>query len=291
MPLSVPVRASVPGPGAGGPVVLPGALSPLTADLVLGPRRTALVVAVSRHGTYLALGARVLPVLGRGAPALPGALRLAGDAGPAVLGATTGDRVEVGERMVRLPAATVRAARTWRPHRVGSGSSVRSGGDARRVRAALAAATADAPAWLSAGAHRAVTDLDPSAAVHDLVGRGPGLTPSGDDALAGALLLLRACGDHAGRLDALVAAVRARAGSTTAVSAALLDAAADGWAAPEVVALVDAVAVADAQAVATALPAVLATGHTSGRDLVTGVAAALAQAPALDHPARPTVAA
>ncbi|HYN68063.1 MAG TPA: DUF2877 domain-containing protein [Ornithinibacter sp.] len=104
-----------------------------------------------------------------------------------------------------------------------------------------------------------------------MVGRGAGLTPSGDDALAGALLVTHALG--AGR--ALADAVRARLRSTTAVSAALLDAAADGYGARPVVALVDAVVASRADAVRRALPAVLAIGHTSGADTVAGIRAAL----------------
>ena len=104
-----------------------------------------------------------------------------------------------------------------------------------------------------------------------LVGRGIGLTPSGDDALAGALLVAHALG--AG--DGLADAVRARLHATTAVSAALLDAAADGYAARPVVTLVDAAVVGDPDAVRRALPAVLAIGHTSGADTVTGIRAAL----------------
>ena len=109
-------------------------------------------------------------------------------------------------------------------------------------------------------------------AVAGLVGRGPGLTPSGDDALAGALLVASALGTG----TALADAVRARLGATTAVSAALLDAAADGYAARPVVDLVDAAVAGDADAVARALPAVLAIGHTSGADTVLGIRTALA---------------
>jgi len=69
--------------------------------------------------------------------------------------------------------------------------------------------------------------------------------------------------------------VRARLATTTAVSAALLDAAADGRAARPVVTLVDAAVAGDRDAVTRALPAVLAIGHTSGADTVTGIRAAL----------------
>ena len=70
--------------------------------------------------------------------------------------------------------------------------------------------------------------------------------------------------------------MRARLAATTAVSAALLDAAAEGYAAHPVVALVDAAVAGDPDAVRRALPAVLAIGHTSGADTVTGIRAALA---------------
>ena len=109
-------------------------------------------------------------------------------------------------------------------------------------------------------------------AVAGLVGRGPGLTPAGDDALAGALLVAHALGAGTDLADA----VRARLHATTAVSAALLDAAADGYAARPVVTLVDAAVANRPDAVARALPAVLAIGHTSGADTVTGIRAALA---------------
>ena len=117
-------------------------------------------------------------------------------------------------------------------------------------------------------------------AVAGVLGRGPGLTPSGDDALAGALLVAHAVG----AAPPFAAAVRARLHATTAVSAALLDAAADGFAAGDVVSLVDAVLAGDEAAVAAALPAVLAIGHSSGRDLVTGVAAAVEALHAIHQP-------
>ncbi|QKE85643.1 DUF2877 domain-containing protein [Arthrobacter sp. NEB 688] len=250
------------------PRVLAGAVSPLTADLVHGPRRTAEVLATGRVGTYLRVGERVLPVLGPDAVALPTALRVVDALDPAGLHA--GAAVLVGGGEVVLPSVTVTAARTWRPARVPTG---RLGPDDGRVASLLEAATTAAPAWLVDGVTAAATATDPDPATRSLVGRGPGLTPSGDDALAGALLLRRA----AGMPDAdLAAAVRRRLGATTAVSAALLEGALDGWATPDVVALVTAVARADAAAVTTLLPAVLAVGHTSGRDLVTGLAATLA---------------
>lgn len=267
----MPPPAQAPSPG---PVVLPGALSPLTADLVRGPRRPLVVLGVHRAGAYLGAGGRVLPVLGHDALALPGALRLAEPCDRLDLRVVAGDVVVVGAGSVRFPAVTVRGVRTWRPSRVARG--VPGGVVAAAVRAVLADGCPSAPGWLGPAVTDAVTGASVEA-VRRLVGHGPGLTPSGDDAVAGALLVRRALGAAplGGRPDPLAAAVRARLDATTAVSASLLGAALDGWATPEVVALVGAVAAGDPAGVRQALPPVLAVGHTSGGDLVAGVLAAV----------------
>lgn len=261
-----------------GPSVLPGALSPLTADLVRGARRPAVVLGAGRYGVYLGIADRVLPVLASDALALPSAVRLAEPAAALDLHARPGDVVLVGAGSIRLRDIVVRGVRTWRPRRVAPGRTPGPAAlaDVREVLASALAPT-DPPAWLGAGVVSALTDDAPVGAVRALVGRGPGLTPSGDDALAGALLARRRCGAvPRGRgADSLALAVRAGCGRTTAVSSALLEAAVDGWAAPEVVDLVDAVGHGDVDGVRAVLPAVLAVGHTSGRDLVVGVHAAL----------------
>ncbi|QIM21571.1 DUF2877 domain-containing protein [Phycicoccus sp. HDW14] len=228
-----------------------------------------------RAGAYLAAADRVLPVLGHDALALPGAVRLGEPCDRLELGVVAGDVVVVGAGTLAFPALTVRGVRTWRPARVARGAVAHAA--TGPVRSALAGGCPAAPDWLAPAVVEALTATAPEQAVGRLVGRGPGLTPSGDDALAGALLVRRALGHvpPRGRPDPLAAAVRARLHATTAVSASLLAAALDGWATPEVVALVDAVAAGDLAATRAALPPVLAVGHTSGADLVAGLGAAL----------------
>lgn len=115
--------------------------------------------------------------------------------------------------------------------------------------------------WLDLPAHGRLspTDLD------RLLGRGPGLTPLGDDVLAGWLTACAALGrpDHD-----LAAAVRRRRGATTLLSATLLDCAARGEALPQL---------ADwlAGPTAATVGALLAVGATSGAGLMTGAAMAL----------------
>jgi hypothetical protein len=114
--------------------------------------------------------------------------------------------------------------------------------------------------------------LDPSS----LVGRGPGLTPSGDDELAGALVAASAVGDS--RLDGWRSATREvlPARRTTAVSWGLLHHALDGWATPELAAYVDE---ACTGSTGPALARLLTVGHTSGRALADGVARVITARP------------
>ena len=111
----------------------------------------------------------------------------------------------------------------------------------------------------------------------ELVGRGPGLTPSGDDVLAGALVAAHATSDaRLGRWRAeTCAALRVR--RTTAVSRALLQHAMDGYATPELAALVTAACAGDATPATRAL---LAVGHTSGAALAAGALHVLGTDPA-----------
>ena len=98
-----------------------------------------------------------------------------------------------------------------------------------------------------------------------LLGRGPGLTPLGDDVLAGWLTARAALGRPD---DLLAAAVRRRLGVTTLLSATLLDCAARGEALPQ---LADWLAdPTDATA-----DALLAVGATSGAGLMAGAGMAL----------------
>jgi hypothetical protein len=107
------------------------------------------------------------------------------------------------------------------------------------------------------------------ATVHHLVGRGPGLTPLGDDVLAGWLAVLWA----SGRLDDDTAAtVRAALPRTTLLSATLLDCALHGEVLPEFAAYLSTVG-GPSESVAVA--ALLRVGHTSGTGLWWGARHAL----------------
>jgi hypothetical protein len=131
-------------------------------------------------------------------------------------------------------------------------------------------------------------------AAERIVGLGPGLTPSGDDALAGLLLALRLLGGAVpggGRAvwlaDWLGAAVTAHAGErTTSLAATLLHCAARGQASMEAAAVLRGIAGQDPLVPATRR--LLATGHTSGADLAWGLLLGCRSALALSaaHPPR-----
>ncbi|HEV3396718.1 MAG TPA: DUF2877 domain-containing protein [Xanthobacteraceae bacterium] len=108
--------------------------------------------------------------------------------------------------------------------------------------------------------------------VSGLVGLGPGLTPSGDDFLIGALAALdavRQTKTHAALGEAVAAAAPAR---TSPLSASFLRAAAAGHAGENLHALVAAVVGGHLDAAAAAAGRI---GHTSGWDTLAGVALTL----------------
>lgn len=107
------------------------------------------------------------------------------------------------------------------------------------------------------------------AAVVALAGWGPGLTPSGDDFLAGLMLALWAQQGEAARplCEGIVAVAAPR---TTRLSGAFLRAAAEGLADERWHALLHALAGDSDAAVAAAAQAVLAFGASSGLDMLVG---------------------
>jgi hypothetical protein len=104
----------------------------------------------------------------------------------------------------------------------------------------------------------------------DLLGLGPGLTPSGDDILCGMLVALHAVG-QAGMAAELYAALAAAAPTATSpISAAFLRAAAEGLGCEALHAAIAAVLEGRAEAVSDRAEALGRIGHTSGWDALAG---------------------
>lgn len=163
-----------------------------------------------------------------------------------------------------------------------SESAMRDGDDALlRVARPAVDALRD---WL--GATLAGAEVPPPP-VGALIGLGPGLTPSGDDCLGGAMIALHHFGrcDVAHRLAAAVLPIAAR--DTSVISAAYLRCAARGEGARVLFDALECIVTADDAAMDARLDAIDAVGHTSGWDCLAGagLACGALQASARSTPA------
>ncbi|WP_049575001.1 DUF2877 domain-containing protein [Nonomuraea sp. SBT364] len=258
-----------------------GAASAAVRPVLEAPRRPARVLAAFPAGVYLEvrtdLEPSVIAVITAAASRLPNSVLLSGPL-PHV---TVGDDAYVGDGSVELGRLSLRARRWWNPAPpLGPVDPVRlAGASMRHPPASPALAGHDAVELLAASCASGRL-LGAVTAAERLVGLGPGLTPSGDDVLAGLLVTLRHLGaatgtDRAVRLAGwLAAAVTYDARTrTTPISATLLHCAARGQAGPEVVAVLR--ALAGRQPLEPALLRLHALGHTSGADLAQGIAIGL----------------
>jgi hypothetical protein len=261
----------------------PVAASAAVELALVGPIRPATVVAATPHAMYLAVDdaeQTMICLASAAAVRVPCAVVLESKALPPQV--PVGTIGSVGGGSLTLGGAVFRVHRWWRPprpHGLGATSPSRVAAAVRWLTGRVAdpldghgrAAVADLVLALSTGA-------PPDLAVARLLGRGPGLTPTGDDVLAGALVSLIALGAPAAR--PLAAAVAASApDATTTVSLVLLRHAARGECIPQLADLLDAVAhgepASGIHGTGAALPraagALLAVGHCSGAGLLHGV--------------------
>lgn len=274
-------------PPAGVPVI--GSLA--LRGLLRGPRRAARV----RGGGPVAAYLEVAPPGPAGPPAVvavitPGAVRLPN---AVVLPPDTDDLTGVCARMtamvgghrVELGGRVLDIDRWWDPR-------VRLAPlRAADLVVAVARLEAELPAWHDDGGwyadrlRAATADLEAAlrreafnAALHAarrLLGVGPGLTPAGDDVLAGTLAGLRVWSQAAGvpvagaLADRLHAALAPSLPTTSALAAALLGHAARGELAEPAAKLC--AALGGRGCIDAAVSGLLAVGHTSGHDLARGL--------------------
>jgi hypothetical protein len=250
--------------------------TPWLAARLAGPLRAAPVLARSPYAVYADDSGIAVGVLAGPAVAVPVGLRTRLDRLPA--GAGRAGTAIVGDGGIRLgrhafPVARVTAVALPRLPGVAGRSDIgaahgwtRRGADLR-----LEAVVAQLPP----GSVDLLAAADP-AAVTDLLGRGDGLTPVGDDVLAGWLVTRYAAGLSGDAVAGAVTRCRAR---TTTLSATLLDRAAAGETVPPLRDLLLALAAGAAPGrVRGLLDGLLAVGHSSGAGLALGVGLALAPA-------------
>ncbi|MFI6292260.1 DUF2877 domain-containing protein [Nonomuraea sp. NPDC050790] len=262
-----------------------GAASAAVRPVLESPRRRARVLAAFPAGVYLEvrtdLEPSVLAIITGEATRLPNSVLLAADL-PRV---TVGDDASVGEGTIELGRLRLRVRRWWDP------APPLAPVDPVRLPAALD--PAGAPGLAGHPAMELLAEscgrgwlLGAVTAAEQLVGLGPGLTPSGDDVLAGLLVTLRHLGAAAGAeravwlADWLAATVTYDARTrTTPISATLLHCAARGESCPEVSGVLR--ALTGHAALEPALSRLCRLGHTSGADLAQGVGIGLATVRAL----------
>jgi hypothetical protein len=258
----------------------PVAASSAVELALVGPDVPATVVAATPHATYLTVGdaaGTMLCLATAQAVRVPCAVVLESKVLPPMPAAGTIGTVGGGNLV--LGSCTYRVSRWWRPPRprgLGAAPPARLGAAVRWLTGRVADPLDDAgrtAVWdlvQALGSGSSVAD-----AVGRLLGRGPGLTPTGDDVLAAALVSLSALGaPAAAALGAAVAAAAPHA--TTTVSVALLRHAVRGECIPQLADLLDAMATGELSALPRTAGALLAVGSCSGAGLLHGVLVGLA---------------
>lgn len=252
------------------PPRIPAAAPAWVRSALAGPERPARVVHRGADAVYLEVDGSCLGVLSTSATAVPCAARTA-----------------LGELPTRLRRASLA--------RVGGGRLLLGDTEVavvRQVDAGVApldvAATPEAQRHLTAAVGRRVDHVcaelpvealealtvGDAAGVTALLGRGTGLTPLGDDVLAGWVATCVAASLPVGA-PVVDAVARHAYAMTTLLSATLLDCARRGDVVPEFRRLLVDLTAVDAGGVDDSLAALLRVGHTSGAGLVLGTLLAL----------------
>jgi hypothetical protein len=231
--------------------------------------RRATVEAVFARSLYLRSGNQFLCIgeydIGNGP------LTLTGDVGLSDLALRPGQSADVTDRHLTIDAVrfTLDRSETWRP------AALPACPPRARLVEICRVLHGQAEAW---GLARAPFEQAARARIAQfglcgLIGLGPGLTPSGDDFLSGALATLDALGEHEAHA-ALARTVEANLSSTSALSAALLLAAAARHVGEHLHGMVSSVLTGD---IDTVLAIAGNVGHSSGWDMLAGITSTLAQ--------------
>lgn len=257
----------------------PAWLSTALSHLVAGPTCQGTVLTSTRLASYFLLDGDSDPMVV--ALVGPGAVRLPVAACVAQLPAlAVGAMMQLGDGVITADGHSWRPVRWWDPTPRLEAAALRAHG--RRLAVAIAAEPPTAfgvdvehGTWVVA----ALAQGDPTPAC-GLLGLGPGLTPAGDDVVAGALAAF-ALMDRlpVAAAAAVTSAARSR---TTALSASLLMAAARGQVVPEAARTLRGLARGDdINEITATVQGLFAVGATSGHDLALGLAAALTSTAAL----------
>ena len=271
---------------------VPAAASTGVAELLRGPVRSARVLMAMPAAVYLSVATERGGDVGGGLTSDAARLPLAcvlfrGSNGRPLVALPPGAPAEVGGGRIVVGDLAVSAAAWWDPHpRLPSPRPALLPEGVRQLRNAVygegvphSAFTLPGlptgPGGPLAALRGAVRRADLDAALRTsarLIGLGPGLTPAGDDVMAGTVAGLVLLGHpEAGRFAAGVHAIAA--GRTTELSRALLRHAAAGRVSGEYAAVLH--ALVGERPLGRAIDGLLATGSTSGRAMALGLCTAI----------------
>jgi hypothetical protein len=272
------------------------------ARRALAPGRRGRATAVFEHSVYLSVGAQWIAIAD--GVCGPIAILIPSSAAPEIAAdLRVGDAVETDRRGVHLGGGAyldLTRAPTWQPPAppIGTPGSLRRGlralrsmardrvpreglgacllgEDAGRVTAPVLRMAAPAVTglrdWLSGIRYepQGGPPLSPPD-VRALVGLGPGLTPSGDDFLAGALIAAHAVGRADLARSLFDAIERCAARGVGPISRAHLEAASEGAGHAHLHAALGHILAGDTSMLSVALDAIDGIGHTSGWDALAG---------------------
>lgn len=244
-------------------------------SVMRGPGTEAEVLGSSSHAVWLRSGDEVVVVSAGDATRLPNGIQIAAvSTEQPFAGVEPGSAASIGSGRVMFDKLVVEAARWWNPRPALSPIRTEDLREAHRDLPRDVPGIESAPLRIGLEARSAGGILH---AARNLLGRGPGLTPEGDDYLAGALAATRLLGEalRSERSLALIAGVSAPLAElaqarTTTFSAALIRCALRGQVAEPAGALLR--ALAGRGDVAGSHLALIRVGHTSGPALAAGIA-------------------
>ncbi|MDJ0952744.1 MAG: DUF2877 domain-containing protein [Acidimicrobiia bacterium] len=256
------------------PVRVSGVASTALYSVITGSGTKATVLGSSNHAVWLQAGERVVVIGTSDSTRLPNGVQLAAESKEGLFAAIEHEgAVEVGHGRLMLDGLSVEVTRWWDP------------------RPTLAATTPEALIAAADGLPDDVPDIDPEPlrtalqarsaggilhASRALLGKGPGLTPEGDDYLAGALAATRLLAEALGweRIISMIAGISIPLADlaearTTTFSAALIQSALRGQVAEPAGALLR--ALTGRGDVAGSHLGLIRVGHTSGPALAAGI--------------------
>ena len=260
--------------------VSPAWASTFVGEALWGPPQDATVRASTKVASYMSVpeagdGPTMIALLSEEAVRLPIGIVLATTRLP-----EAGSTVTIGNGSLTTDETSWRPVRWWdpRPH-VCSDDLIARSPNLLDLLECESKAAFGLPLAEAIGVARSLASGGDAQALA-WIGLGPGLTPSGDDVVAGALAVLALCGRLDEKVkDSIGNCARTR---TTALSFALLAAAAKGHVIPQAAGVLSALASGgEPHRLKSAATGLFGVGATSGHDLCAGMAGALI---ALVHP-------